>query len=387
MPKGKIYFAYVVPLSFSGQSAASNMLIRGLTSRGWECECIPIYPLDRSIKNPIMRCGRFCLQMLITWWRMLSLICVSNALLHLNLGQSLPSFLRVGLPFVLLRICNRKLRTVTSLHGSVFMTWEPRRLVTKLFLGYLNSSQFITVLGDKQRNRLIELGVTQEKIWVVPNTCETSVLNERDIKRKQLNNDRISLLHLSLLIESKGYPEFLEALEILSATDLNIPVEAVLCGPMSFTSYCHRFTNEEEKASWIERRINKINTRAGSRVSVRWIRGAKGKAKQELLDEAQVFVFPSSFPVEAQPLVLLEAMGAGCVLLTSSVGEIPSTVDTSFAIVEDKLDGERIAEHVKGLAVAPDRRAELGVSAVRCLKQRYSVASHLDEWELLLASL
>lgn len=384
MKRSKIYFAYVKPLSFSGQSAASEMLIGGLSARGWQCIRIPIYPLDRSIQNKVIQALQFGWRIIRTWLGLFLLIFKSSAILHLNLGQSLESFIRVSLPFICLKILRRDLSVITSLHGSVFMQWGRSSLVAKIFLWYLRQSHAVTVLGDQQRQKLIELGIEPDVIHVVPNTCELEIEADEEVQSKQLGQKTVRLLHLSLLIESKGYPEYLDALEILSkGPELPCDIEAVLCGPMSFTAYCQRFTNEPIKEKWIHSKIDGINSRS-SGVNVKWIRGAKGEEKAKLFRDAQIFVFPSQFPVEAQPLVLLEAMASGCALITSMVGEIPSTVNTSAAILESNPSAENIAEHIKQLLRDPERRIELGLGGVRSMREKYTVDSHLDHWEQLL---
>ena len=385
MKPKSIYFAYVRPLSFSGQSAASEMLVDGLAKRGWDCHRIPIYPLDRAVVNPVLRYVRFISCMIKTWGSLLMLIFVKPSILHLNLGQSLASFLRVGFPFLCLKLLRRRLVVITSLHGSVFMEWSCESPVAKVFLWYLRQSHAITVLGEKQREKLIEMGVAQQKIYIVPNTCDLALEEETRVDFKQSKQDVVSLLHLSLLIESKGYPEFLEALELLSLDpDLPCDVEAVLCGPMTFTAYCERFTSESIKEEWIQSKISSISERNGSRVNVRWIRGASGKEKLELFRKAQIFVFPSKFPVEAQPLVLLEAMATGCALISSTVGEIPSTLDESVAILEDEPTAECLAQDIKKLLESPSERVRLGMGGLCRMRDKYSVRAHLDNWERVI---
>lgn len=385
MKPKSISFAYVQPLSFSGQSAASELLIAGLAARGWECRRIPIYPLDRAIVNPALRYARFVLYMMRTWLGLLRLSFGGAAILNLNLGQSLASFLRVGLPFVCLKLMRRKLKVITSLHGSVFMEWERTAPVAKVFLWYLRQSHAITVLGQKQREKLIEMGVGSKKIHIVPNTCELELEPEAKVEAKLSNQDKVNLLHLSLLIESKGYPEFLEALELLSKdSELPCEVEAVLCGPMAFTAYCRRFTNEVTKEEWIESKIRSICEQKDTRVNVTWISGAQGNAKAELFRAAQLFVFPSTFPVEAQPLVLLEAMASGCALITSTVGEIPSTVDESVAILEEEPTAEALARDIKTLLESPAERVRLGLGGVKRMREKYSISAHLDNWERVI---
>lgn len=361
------------------------MLIDGLAARGWRCARIPIYPLDRSICNRLTRYALFGGKMFRTWLGLLGLLFKSNVVLHLNLGQSLASFLRVMLPIFLLRVFRPRTRIITSLHGSVFMEWEESALVTKAFLWYLGQSQAVTVLGQKQCDKLVMMGVPSNKIYVVPNTCELDIAEESAVIAKLSAQAKVRFLHLSLLIESKGYPEYLEALEILSRDpELSCDVDAVLCGPMSFTAYCRRFINETDKAAWIEKKIREINECVGSRVRVKWIRGAKGAEKAELFRDAQIFVFPSQFPVEAQPLVLLEAMASGCAIITSDVGEIPSTLDVTAAIIESKPSAETLSMNIKQLLNSTERRVALGVGGVRSMKQKYTVKSHIDNWERVL---
>lgn len=385
MKRPNIYFVYVVPLSFSGQSAASDMLIYGLAGRGWQCVKMPIHPLDRSVRNRLLRFVSFGAKMLKAWLDLLGLLFKSNVLLHLNLGQSLASFLRVILPVFLLKFFRRDSRIVTSLHGSVFMEWKRSALVTKVFFWYLRQSHAVTVLGQRQSDKLIAFGVPAEKIYVVPNTCELDVAQESEVEAKFSDQEEVNLLHLSLLIESKGYPEYLEALEILSRDrELPCDVNAILCGPMSFTAYCSRFLKEVDKEAWIEGKIREINQREASRVRVKWIRGADGEEKAQLFRKAQIFVFPSQFPVEAQPLVLLEAMASGCAVITSDVGEIPSTVDATTAIIEHQACAETLAKHIKQLLSSPKRRLDLGLGGIRVMQKKYTVKSHIDNWERVL---
>jgi glycosyltransferase involved in cell wall biosynthesis len=58
------------------------------------------------------------------------------------------------------------------------------------------------------------------------------------------------------------------------------------------------------------------------RIQLEWIRGARGAEKQALFEQAQIFVLPTQYPVEAQPLAVLEAMAHGCAIVTTDVGEL-----------------------------------------------------------------
>lgn len=61
-----------------------------------------------------------------------------------------------------------------------------------------------------------------------------------------------------------------------------------------------------------------------------------GKAKQEFFDSLDVFVFPTLYPLEAQPNVLYEAMASGNIILATDRGCIGEMVPTwAGAVVAD----------------------------------------------------
>ena len=384
-----IFFTYVKPLSFSGQSAATELIIEKLQERGWDCRPVHIHPLDRAIRNPLRRYGQFALSMIATWWRLWGLVLRKRLLLHVNLGQSLGSFVRLGVGYFPLRLLRPGARVVVSLHGSSFMLWQLRQWETRIFLMFLKSARRVTVLGERQKAKLIELGLAADKIQVVPNTCEIPVISEDEVEAKHTlgEGEPVRLLHLSLLIESKGYPEFLEALECLSQQALAQPIEAVLCGPMAFTAECTRFTLESAKEQWILDKVAKINENPDSQVSVEWIRGAFGEEKRRLFEESAVFVFPSRFSVEAQPLVLLEAMAAGCALITSTVGEIPSTVNERCALMLEHPTVEALVAAIKQLSFDADQRRSMALEGLSLIQGPFSPSAYADTWERIFNEL
>ena len=264
------------------------------------------------------------------------------------------------------------------------MKWPKDALLTRLFLCYLRSAQKITVLGVRQQERLVSLGLAAEKIKIVPNTCELELIGDDQLTQKHHPLEKggsIRLLHLSLLIESKGYPEYLEALEILADTPDCPPLDAVLCGPMAFDSHCKRFTTPEDKERWINKKVHAIRSKADGKITIEWIPGAQGEKKRKLFNEAEIFVFPTSFPVEAQPLVLLEAMASGCAIITTTAGEIPSTLDRETATFIDAVSPEILGEEIRSLAVDWQRRQNMGKRGLYLMRNTFSIKNYGDNWE------
>ncbi len=385
MGKGKnsiIFFAYTKPENYSGQTAASELLLNTFKGKGMHCIPILLYPPRKKNRYLLSRYIEMLMKQISTFPSLLKLVFYRKPLLHLNLGQSYWSFVRVAIWFFPIRFINRGIKVVTSLHGNIFMSWKPRDKLSLFFLRFLKSSKIVTVLGDNQKMKLIQLGLPAQKIRVIPNACDMKVVSDSFIIKKHLcSNSAINLLHLSLLLESKGFPLYLESLEILAKKDLVIPIKAILCGPITFSSYCNRFKNAEEKRNWIEKKIDLINRTSNGKLIIQWIPGASGSTKQELFKEAHIFILPTQFPVEAQPIVLLEALSSGCGIITSTVGEILSTLNTECAVFLKEFDAQVIADEINKLIGNHNDRMTMAINGARLVRGPLSLESHIANWE------
>ena len=385
--KKRVFFAYFKPLTYSGQSAASELILEELGKRGWDCHVIPVYPLERGVDNHVKSYANFFAKQILTSLNFLRLLAEKKPILYLNLGQSLSSFVRFGLPYFPVRMLKPGMRVVVSLHGSVFMGWKKSQPLTRIFLFFLHGAEFVTVLGDRQKSFLTQLGVPHEKITVLPNTCEIDVCSSTQIVDKHKMPEIINILHLSLLIESKGFPSFLEAIEKFTTVSLEKPINVILCGPMAFTNYCSELDTAIKKELWITEKIESINANGGGKVNVKWIRGAEGEKKEALFKNAHLFVFPSRYPVEAQPLVLLEAMASGVALITSDVGEITSTLHDVDAAVLTDISSTVLATEMQKLVHDDERRVKMALSGRRAMLTKFSVQNYADRWEVIFSQL
>lgn len=102
---------------------------------------------------------------------------------------------------------------------------------------------------------------------------------------------------------------------------------------------------------------------------IRFLDYVSGDALDELLTNAMLFVLPSD--LEGLSLALLEAMGAGCCVLTSDIPENCELVeDTGFTFRRgDVLDLERM---LRLLLPDPEVRRRSGQSARRRIAEHYN---------------
>jgi glycosyltransferase involved in cell wall biosynthesis len=379
--RGPVFFCYAAPAGFSGQKEATELVVRGLTARGWDCRCLPQPVFERERGGGWEALG-FALRLLLAWLRSGQMLAAPRGSLCVNLGQTRFAFLRDAVPLLVGRMTFGRSRITVSLHGSLFMGWSDRSWNVRLFRGLLQLAGTVTVLGERQRARLLALGLDEHQVIVVVNSCGLAPISGEELTNKQaglLDRSRpVRLLHLSSLIATKGFPEYLEALRFL-ARQPGPPIEAVLCGRLTASEFQDRFNDESSATAWIEGELVAIN-RSG-RVSARWVRGAVGTEKEALFRACDVFVLPTRYAVEAQPIVLLEAMASGCAIVTTAVGEIPTILEKSCALLLGEVAAPELGAILARLTANPRTMTQLATAAHQRYVKRYQLSQHLDGWE------
>jgi glycosyltransferase involved in cell wall biosynthesis len=382
----KVTCLYGSGTGFSGQRFASELLIAGLVQRGWQVGIIKTPLLDRieghsSVKRLLEKLG-LGIRLLAVWLKG-TWVALGPTLLYVNLGQTRFALIRDGVPLLIRGIFNRDRQAVISLHGNLFTAWDRRSLEARLLRQMARPARYITVLGPNQEARLAELGVPAEKIVQVDNTCLIPPVTEQECVDKQAihAHQTLNILFLSSLSETKGYPEFVEAISKLSSI-VTSPVEATVCGKITLMDADTRFTSHAAASDWLEEQISEVN--CSSQVRLRWVSGAAGAAKEKLFREAHIFVLPSRYRVETQPIAILEALASGCAVIATQIGEIPSTLNDRTALLLGEATPDAIATAIEGLLGNPDRRRDLALNGLRLFKERFDYEKHLDHWEELL---
>jgi len=369
----KVCFTYSAPLSgFTGQVLATHLLLEHLPPN-----------FDRKpIRLPvwygsIFELPAYLLALIAAWFQIVRTMRTCEVF-YINAGQSLAACVRDGLSLWAARIGNSRCKRLISFNGNIFTTWEVTSFKARLFSRVCNMGNVVTIVGPNQKKSLIKLGVNTD-IRVVDNASELEVIESTSIGQKH-TGDILKILFLGNLLETKGYPEYLEALaNIAERGDLR--VDAVLAGDFIVDCFPIRFSSKNEAEKWVADKTAEINRSAS--VRVRWIRGISGAKKVEALRQAQILVFPSAYPIEAQPFVLLEALASGIAILTSKAGEIATSLTEDSAVFIEPCTVPMIIDGIYALR-DPETRVRLATSGVRQFRSRYSLSKYLEVWEKLI---
>jgi glycosyltransferase involved in cell wall biosynthesis len=380
-PARPVWFIFADTPGFSGQKEATRIIYDNIDRNERAVELIKMPALNRSqttLEASLDYLYQACRAIGLVTKAMLS----SRPLVHLSLGQTKAAMIRDAIPLLMIMGFRNRKSAIVSLNGSIFIEWKSNCYEARWFRLIMTQASVLTVLGQRQVENAVRLGVEREKIRIVNNACDATPDSEEMLWNKHsLKNDLIRILHLSSLIDTKGYPVYLEALEILSKTPGG-RIDAVLCGNITSSQYSAVFKNQVVAKKWIDAKIDLINR--SSRVRITWIPGVTGAIKEELYRSAHIFVFPSSYKVEAQPLVLLEAMAHGCTIISSNVGEIRGILDSRSALVFDEIGVADVVRAVETLAENSGRRLSMSIEARRVYQARFSREIYFNKWTSLL---
>ncbi|ESX65450.1 hypothetical protein X759_29005 [Mesorhizobium sp. LSHC420B00] len=207
--------------------------------------------------------------------------------------------------------------------------------------------------------------VRDEQVYYLPDAlpdpCREIRLPDRPARRIP------HILFLSHLFETKGPLVLLSALEILKRR--GVPFRATFVGePGDIALQVFR------------ERIDAL----GLSEEVRYAGPAYGARKAEFMLDADIFAFPTFYPQEVFPGVLLEAMAYSLPLVTTGEAAIPEIVDEgSSGYMVAARDAGALADALEKLAHNPDLRQRLG----RAARARFLARFQFDRCESCLAEI
>ena len=169
-----------------------------------------------------------------------------------------------------------------------------------------------------------------------------------------------TILFLGTMLESKGALVLVAALSELRTR--GIAFQARFAGPW--------------RGSLTPENFARAVDRAGLAEQVRHLGAVYGEEKDKLLCSADIFAFPTHYENEAFPLVVLEAMAAGLVPVTSNIAALPAIV-ADVGITVPPQNPTALADALQNLIENPAKLAQLKARA----RTRYLSHFTLEHFE------
>lgn len=368
------YLVGPLPPPYVGPSLSFRMLVRAFGTLG-----IPHSVIDIGADSPDRTDGQINLSrsrsLLGPLAKAIALIVRPRGNVYLTLAQTRAGFLRDLVVLTAARLGRH--RAVVHLKGGNYRRFYDaqspwlRRRIRSVLAGV----DRIVVLSAHYRELFDFVPGASSKVAVVENGCPLPPsLLPTEPKRLPQGDRPLRLLFLSNLIESKGYLEVLEAVRLLR-DNYGRRVEARFCGEFLVSQDSYRFKTVAAAKADFHARIAEY----GLGDSIAFLGSVDGEAKLEQLRAADVFLLPSQYVNEGQPVSIIEALAHGCIVVTSRFRALPELVDDGRAgIVLDPCDAREIARDIDALAGDPARFEATSRNAMQRFRERYTQARHLQ---------
>jgi glycosyltransferase involved in cell wall biosynthesis len=258
---------------------------------------------------------------------------------HLN-----PSFnkalLRDSLFMLVLRAFGAS-RVLVFIHG-----WNDawaRRVLSgpvsrRLFRWIWGGAGRILLLASRFKQALVEAGLDGGRIEVVSTMFDAGQFAGVESRR---GTQPVQVLFLSRFVREKGGYELLEGFAQVAQTYPEVQLICAGDGPEA-----------AGMRAWVERHA------LSGRVSFPGF--VRGREKAQLLADADIFAFPTYYG-EGCPVSLLEAMAAGCAVITGDAGGIPDIFEDGVnGVMLSRPTGDKVAAALRSLLSDPERRRAIG---------------------------
>ncbi len=289
-------------------------------------------------------------------------------ILYVPIAQNMLAYLRDGVFILLGKLFGA--RVIIHLHGSYFRKFYDRsNWVGKRFIDFtLSRADASLVLGVKLRT-IFAGWFSENRIFVLPNFVDPVHPDVTSVKGRY---PKMVITYLGNIMESKGVFQFTDALRLLSP-HLKSKIEVRIAGRIARDPFTGM--SEGDTSTRLTREVS------SSEVEMHYLGMISDESiKTTLLQETDIFVFPSWYDFEGQPLVILEAMSNGCpVISTKDVGVIDETVvDGISGILVEKKNVTELAQAIEKLAEDDSMRQQMSANALSEFRTRFTPEHHLQ---------
>lgn len=216
----------------------------------------------------------------------------------------------------------KKKKCIIHLHGGYYRQLIEKdcgNLQRRLNYSLIKKLDGCIVLGNMLQSIFKDM-IDNSKIFTVPNCVDNEYLLPKNLIKEKINNIEnnatLHILYLSNFIESKGFKDVLNLAVIAKNAKKNLHFH-----------FAGKFYKEEDHIftqNFIQQnQLQEYVTFHGI---------VSGKNKNELLQQCHIFILPTRYPNEGQPISILEAMGNAMNIITTNHAGIPD-------ITKDKVNG------------------------------------------------
>ena len=349
--KPRVVFLGPVPPPYMGPTLATEVILGSSLSEEFE-----LIHLDTSDHREIETLGAIDFwniylalkfYVLLLWM----ILRFRPQLVYVPISQTTIGYLKDSGFILIAKVLGR--RVLCHLRGGNFSNWlKSASGATRLYVRFVHGLVDGQIVLGQSLKGLFAGIVPPERLYVVPNGKDVSY----GPRPAGTGTGKVRLLYLANMIRTKGPMDVLRA----------VPAVAERCpeAEFLFAGGWEDLVLKQEIENFLRERPH---------LPVQWLGTLKGQAKQATLVSADIFLFPTYYPPEGHPWVIIEAMAAGLPVISTDQGAILESVeDGRNGFIVGKQNPAELAERAIELIQDAGRRQAMGRESRRLYEERFT---------------
>ncbi|WP_426431859.1 glycosyltransferase family 4 protein [Winogradskyella sp. HB-48] len=363
MKKQKVLIVGPIPQPITGVSLANKVVLENLIKNN----NFDVASINTSLNRFDEKIGAFSFYKLFFYLKLniYSYKIFNSDIVYITPGQTFFGVLKYMLFILLSKLLGKEL--IIHVHGNFL--GKQYELLTglkkKIFYWLLKKTSKGIVLSESLKTNMSSF-IDEHQIFVCYNFVEDFLFPEKKHIDEKSKQDTLKIVYLSNLMEEKGILDFLESLVLLEKR--NISYEAKIAGSI-----------ESSNKSKCEAYFKKLK-------NTKYCGVVKGKEKRDLLLWSNIFVLPTYYSMEGQPISILEAMATGNIILTTAHSGIPDIfIDKINGFYIEKQNPESIVVVLESLKSNTNLQ-KIREQNYNEAKQKYRVKTFIENIESIFAA-
>jgi glycosyltransferase involved in cell wall biosynthesis len=360
----------------TGQGMMLQLLIDTFREQGWH---VKVYDITEKRKSSSFRTyGAFTIPRMLDYLKLIPVIWLRflfspKSIVYLAIAPSKMGFIRdmLFIGAASLRghyvICHQ----LGGHYGSFYK--KQNSFMQSLICKTLNLSIKILVEGELVKEQFSFLNNYKDKVYSIPNGLPERNIEVAKKAKEYKQKELFRLIYLSNLIETKGYWDVLEAVNILRKKQRNVTCRFV--GSFMTASDSVKYQDADQAKKGFFEYIKKHNLQE----YVSYDEGLLGQKKFDAFRKSHLFLLPSNYIYEGQPVSILEAMSHGVVAIATNYRLIPLMVeDNHTGLFVPYGDPEAIAEKVEYLMDNQNEYKRLSGNSIKRFCDYFTAECYID---------
>ena len=254
-------------------------------------------------------------------------------------------------------------KIVNHLHGSDFVYFrENQKKVVRKIIDFIYSKIDVSIVLTEAMKEQYEQ-YPKMKIFVVSNcyyglsTFETKLCFDKA---------ELRLVYLSNLMYSKGIIHLIRAVKRCFKDGMALNLK--IAGSISSDEYY----SESELKDILFKELQGCDY-------IQYLGPVRGEEKNNLLLESDVFILPTFYRSEAQPISIIEAMYYGCVIITTGHNYVKEFVGEKNGIIIDKNSQQAIVDAIILMDATREYYREVSSYNIYFAKTYYSPNVYIEK--------